>query len=342
MMEFINIHDLIKVQVESMEGKLNDIRREFAYFLTEGVSAPDIRLTIGEFEPDTSGCSVIEDKYYIKNNYIYYEDSEGNAEWKIELKNISDGVPHIRVASEIKGLKNRFLHQNFIAKDILLRLVEAILLRKGYVLLHSASVARKGNAYLFFGRGGSFKTTLVMDLIREYDFKFLGDDHVIVGDGRIYSFPENLDIFEFMLNNLETERSWSFFDKIRFGYRSFTDHPDWSVDIIDECEVVAGFNLSRSHIPTFSISEENHPFMKMEVNNQMEDFISLRKVNVSTGILTKCLLSRSIIDPYGKKIFKNELRSVLDSNLQGIPFYRLHLPTEYDKTYVEEIFSLLS
>ena len=68
--------------------------------------------------------------------------------------------------------------------------------------------------YILAGRGGSFKTTLCMDLIRKKGCNLLGDDRVLIGNGSAYSFPMSLPVFSYMLQNLDHENAWAFSHKL--------------------------------------------------------------------------------------------------------------------------------
>jgi dolichol-phosphate mannosyltransferase len=67
--------------------------------------------------------------------------------------------------------------------------------KKGYALVHAASIARDGKAFLITARTDTGKTTTILKLLDQGSFSFLSDDMTLLApDGRIFSYPKPLTI----------------------------------------------------------------------------------------------------------------------------------------------------
>jgi len=343
MKRFYNIHDILKLEVNSGVSSLNDLDREFAFFKCERVNDPDIILNIGNFKPSTSDCYVVDHKYYVRDNYIYYLDSEGKAKWSVEIFGFEDGRTTINFYSSVKGIQ-RLLNPNFLAKDILLRTIEYKLGRMEYYLVHSAGVSRNGTAYLLAGRGGSLKTTLTMDLIRKGGFHLLGDDHVILNGENVLSFPENLQIFGYMIKNLETEVSWNFIDKIKFAYKLMRGCKYNNLKINNLSEIGAVLFILRKNGHNICIREldRREATDRLIANNMVDDFISPQKLDISTGIYLKCMLAYSYVFPHSEVAkFYDSVREGLKDILRSVLVYEVEIPSKYSISTFERIKSFI-
>lgn len=80
-------------------------------------------------------------------------------------------------------------------------LLEYCLLKNNATFIHSAGVAKNGQAYVFPSWGGVGKTASVAKLIREENYKLLGDDLVILDkDGNVYAFPKKFVLYAYHRN----------------------------------------------------------------------------------------------------------------------------------------------
>ena len=83
----------------------------------------------------------------------------------------------------------------------IMMILEYCLLKNGATFIHSAGVAKDGKAYVFPSWGGVGKTASVAKLIRENDYKLLGDDLVILDkEGNVYAFPKKFVLYAYHKN----------------------------------------------------------------------------------------------------------------------------------------------
>lgn len=82
--------------------------------------------------------------------------------------------------------------------------LQLLLVPQGVTLVHAAAVEKNGSALLLPAFGGAGKTLATGLLVRDHDYKFLGDDIVMLkADGSVLPFPRplffynhHLDVFE--------------------------------------------------------------------------------------------------------------------------------------------------
>lgn len=342
-----NVHDILKFKiVRDKEYRLRDlINLKFSFFEVEDVDNPDIILNIGKFTPSNENCYLVDHKYYIKENYIYCRDSEGKAEWEVEILGFEDGETTINFSGRLKGFQS-FMNPDFIAQNFLLRLIEYKLSRKGYLFAHSAGISKNEQAYVFAGRGGTFKTSLCMDFIRRGGFEFLGDDHVILHKDKVFSFPMGLRVFGFMCDHLPNEDFWSLFNKVRFAKylwdtRSENDN---SVKIGKPSKLKSLFFIVKTNKEVTTVREISlkEAVDKLITNNRLEDFISLGGMGINSGPHLKYALAYSYIFPDSPVATqKKYLEKVLKSVMENIPIHEIEIPYNYDLNVFDELHRLI-
>lgn len=78
-----NIHNILKFKIMKEKRRLDlirDINLPLSFFEVEQIDEPDIILNIGKFTPFNNECYLIDhNKYYVKENYLYVDDSAGRA-----------------------------------------------------------------------------------------------------------------------------------------------------------------------------------------------------------------------------------------------------------------------
>lgn len=343
-----NVHDILRFKIHWKEKRntliprkiLNKTNLKFSFFEEqENTSvAPDydIILNIGKFSPDNSDCYLIDHGYYVKNNYLYVKEKEGRAKWELEIIGIENTPTtinfNIKCPKSISGL----LYPDFMAQNILLKILELKLATKGYFLAHAAGIEKNNEAYIFAGRGGSFKTTITMEFIRREQFKYLGDDRIIIRENEVLSFPFNLEIFNFMLQNLKNENSWNIISRLRLiNYLTSTSFHKFSFVSSNCPQIKAIIILEKSkyitpnYIDIQEISAEEC-ILKLFFNNRIEDFVDIEFLNITSGPFLRYLLAYYHVFPDNKlfKTLKDEM-DILKNTIRKIPCYRALIPSHY-------------
>ncbi len=177
---------------------------------------PDIRVNIGPFKPNLTGCYSLDRKFYVKKNYIYLCDSDKSLGWEAEVSWSEQGNVIINFKH---NLRNYLAFPWLLFPDLIMEMyvlqpiIEWKLIQKGYFLLHAAAVCRNDEAVIISGRGGCRKTDLTMDFLRR-GYEFISDDYVILKGLRVLSLPLSLGLFTFSYQKAGRE-SLSFLDQIR-------------------------------------------------------------------------------------------------------------------------------
>src|SRR5438094_7758559 len=103
---------------------------------------------------------------------------------------ITMGEPVVVQASPLLARSPHVLYTNVI--EALLRF---LLVSRGYVLLHSASMVVNGRATLLSAQTDTGKTSTVIQLIRQHGYGFLSDDMTIIApDGRAICYPKPMTL----------------------------------------------------------------------------------------------------------------------------------------------------
>ncbi len=218
LVEHYDIHGLVALTIRRKVNRdfVPEISKPFRYFQVESLNRePEIILEIGDFRPNNEGCYLVDHKYFVRENYLYCVDAYKNAHWHMEIEGFEHGPTHIRFSYSYRDIKQVIAPDMFPQALLLKQIISYHLLRKGYFLAHGAATSRNGKAVLLFGRGGTYKTTLLMNLLRgDNNWLPMGDDIVIIGNGRVFSFPVFSGFFAFRYKYLDTEHL-SFISRIQ-------------------------------------------------------------------------------------------------------------------------------
>lgn len=335
-----NIHDLLKIKVTGC-GKF-DLTRSLKYSFFENdnnFENADIVLNIGKFQPSNENSDFISHKYYIKENYIYCRDNGKHTSWEVEINGLEEDNTTINFYGRDSGIKG-LLFPTFLAQDFLMPIIEYKLAQNNYFLIHAGAVSKDSKAYAFAGRPGSYKTTLIMDLIRRENCSFLGDDRIIMGETNILPFPISLFLFNFMINYMDTERR-TIKHEICLFKRLLIKHQEQVIPISPASTLKSLIFLSRwntNRIDKINISLED-ALNKLVINNKSE-YVSYNP-NQPSGSFHKYMLAYSLIYPDNMivKYWRN-LYSNLSLIIKNLPVFDLKMPYEYSPNIANDIISM--
>ena len=88
--KYYNIHGIVTLKItyktSLWDWQFNNICRQYKSFECQKITAPDVTVYLGEFIPSNEGCYIVDDRYYIKEDYFYCErDSYKLTKWRFEL-----------------------------------------------------------------------------------------------------------------------------------------------------------------------------------------------------------------------------------------------------------------
>lgn len=341
-----NIHDVLNIQMETQKriDLLRGLDLELAPFRVENTSEIDILFKVGNFSPSNDNCYIVDHKYYIKDNYFYCLDSSSDLRWEFEIFNFENGEMIINYnynSNKFKSLISRFAIESFLLRPIIFyKLIE-----KGYFMIHAAGISKGDKAYIFPGRGGSFKTSLVMDFVNNADYNYLGDDWVILHNNRVLNFPAHLQLFGYILSKKEGENI-DIFNKINFLKHLLTKNPILdNVPVVKSSKLEAIFFLKRSTETGVNVKKINPKYAvnKLIQNNKLETILPSNTIcGFSLGPFYKYMLAYSYVFPNSTIAkFWNNMGSKLIDLAQNRPSYEIYIPEKYTQDTFEEIFDII-
>ena len=153
--------------------------RELAYFRTDEGGTPDLVIRVGR----VGSFPTLRTRFDETDSTLRYLEHLGAASANFH---ITLGSPiEVRVAP-LLAASPHVLYTNVI--EALLRF---LLVSRGHVLLHSACVMVNGRAVLLSAQTDTGKTSTVIQLVRDRNYRFLSDDMTIISpDGVAIHYPK--------------------------------------------------------------------------------------------------------------------------------------------------------
>jgi len=273
--DYFDIHGLVTIKVIQPRGATRFLHglRALDYFKVPDISTPpDIIVETGEFTPDLAGCDLVDQRYYIRPNYFFCADCFKGASWKVQIEGFEEGQTHIHLKIKNRGIGEFLFADYFYHALFLKQFIASHLRRKGYFLASGAAVSNGGKAIVLLGRGGAYKTALLMEFLRRNPaWQFLGDDLIILGNGNVYSFPTYPWIFQFRKKAMKTEAFGLFSRLGALFYFTNTDKLD--LDIVDQSRIhlLMGCNIALQDDITLRKANQEDITQQLDFSAQIED-----------------------------------------------------------------------
>lgn len=330
-----NIYDKLKFSIyNSNNSKINKLRWNF--FETDEKVNPDITISLGNFIEKNDECTILSHKYHIKKEYFYCIDQGLKGKWKLEIKNL-ESRPEISLDYRLNNALTNIFLKEYVAQDFLIPFFEMMLHKKGFFLLHGGAVVRDSQAFIISGRSGSFKTTVLMDLIRRHRFEQLSDDRVVVYRDNIRPFPRSSFFFNYLLNNNKTEYTSSK-NNIEIFYKMLFGNDSLNLPSETPIQFTQLYIVSRMNIKDITFKRINRveAVKKLFLNNFAEYVSSIPSDLLSS--FYKYIQIYSLIFP--DNAFTNywkDMEKTLIKILHGVSIYEISLPLKYEPIYTDSI-----
>lgn len=309
----------------------------------EQLTEPDIVLNIGKFVPNNRHCYVVNDKYYIKDNYVYCQDSGKRTQWEIEINGLEQETMTVKLYLTQPLQVNPFRRmytQHFLPQTLLQQIIDVKLAAKGCFLMHTAAIAKDSQVYLFSGRAGCFSTTLGMEFVRRDKFTWLGDDHIILQGNKALGFPLSPAMFYFMNKYLADETRWNRLRKFQFmseyllgKLNRFSITPVASGRLAGILQLAKDSNLSGTRkiycmpVPESQVQEVRDILM---FNREIESLSNLGVFGLNFAYFMRCFLAYSFVFPGNTLVLQQQsLKNSLLNSLDGVPIYKVSIPPVY-------------
>ena len=217
--KYYNIHNLIKFKICDGQNRfLNYINSEglfaeYINYLTDYVddSELDFEVNIVNDLTPKSNCDILDDNYYVDKGYIFTNDKYKVAKWAIEIIYNNQKM--------VTNIKPNYFARYFISGFFVDFMIQFFMVQKGVSMVHASSLCKTGSAIIFSGRGGSGKTSIVVNSLNQYiDLDFLGDDFAIVLDGSVFSYVTPFNLFSYNTNDFLL-RYFDMFRKIGYYFK---------------------------------------------------------------------------------------------------------------------------
>jgi hypothetical protein len=321
----------------------------FTYFeVDDELDNPDIILNIGKFTPSNKDCYLVDHKYNIKKNYFYCKDSEGKTRWEVEIDGLEDSPTVINFYGKMRGL-NRFLEPDVLPQDsIILPIIELCLGKKGFLLAHGSGMVKDGKAIIFLGRGGTLKTTIIMNAVKN-NLKILGEERLILNlsdNNMAYVFTMWPQIFEHMVENFKDE-DMNISKKVLLFKNLLKERPPspqvWQAEPVNIKSVYllkrASNGNNRMDVNPIS---KDLAIQKIIANNKGEIYASQIPSMLTKRYFVDYMTAYSFILPdSGIAKFWDNMKRGLEEMLSNVPIYEIELSQQYSLNIYEELQPLI-
>lgn len=167
-----NIHSIIKIIIRANPSVIREVDYHLGPFSWQSLdTAPDVIIDSYDAAPVAARTTVVDEYEY--GSGIYHRKS---LRLWIDLNN-----------------KQQLYYMDRLALPINL-IIQLALLRVGYSFLHGAALLLNGKTVVFPAYPGTGKTTIVAAFVK-LGGKLFGDDLCIMGDGRLYSYPQAFSVY---------------------------------------------------------------------------------------------------------------------------------------------------
>lgn len=345
--KYFNIHNLAGIKIQSsLPFKISEVLHQIQEFEEPylGEKAIDI------FVYDYSKCPVFKNST-ILSNYYYYSDNYLNIPAERLCFNFID-TPFVIYCDNFR------IPLNF--------LVELVLLKKGYSLIHAAAVEYHEKNYLFPAFGGVGKTTTIAPLIFDGG-KLFGDDMNIIKRQEILSYPMDFSVYPYHLDILRIKDK-----KIKYQFKK-TEILDSIIDKLKKYNfriikllilILDSFKVPYVNVAPKKIFDENCIVKK----GQIDKIYYLTKVdNSSSKIMIEQIDSNKLAEICANIIFQewhqamailytysglstfslnslfSKIKSIYKSFFMNYECYQIKIPNNLDNsTYQKQLISLLN
>jgi len=341
-----SIHGIVTFKIVTSKGLLNGIFTplfgswdiELQGFRSNSINEPDFVVSIGKFNPNNPGCTILDDDYYLKEDYLYCRDHDKYAKWELEVSGFEQDKMEVQI------------HPNSLGKMLIPELIVNPLIwfklnEGGYPVIHASAVSRDGKAYIFAAQGGAGKSIIAVSLAEE-GFKLLSDHFAILSKDEVLSFPTPFHIMDFNLapiirGNMSSKHKVSFhlrqlFHRLtrkRIATKILPSDILSNTLLADKARLNAVFLLlPKEKLEVESIGKEE--LIKHLVANQKLEFFPFTKYMMEYSYL----FPQSNMATYWTR-YEENLRQALDT---AQVFYKVEVPLKYDAATLEKIGRLVS
>lgn len=341
------IHDLIEFQIKKSAGPLKNYfdttSIQFQNFTSENNLHYDFYIEIRPFARANRSCTIIDDTYYIANNYFYYKDRRKLSKWEVEISEI-EKQPIVKIATNFVGNITTPL-------NIVEFFIQYCLLKKGISVIHASGIGKGDKCVMFPARSGGGKTTVALSFL-DRGFSYFGDNFILLDKGIAKNYISPLNIFTYnrlpiIEKSLNSKQKFSMFLKKNL-YAVTGGH----FKIFEKINPTAMFNYSIANnkpVYLICILEVNNALYKGEVDLKhisRQDFIKKSRYNMELDLIPFSKLIYSYGYMFPNSIFSRfweMYEEVLERNLpDDIPIVSVEVPLRWTDSTIDKMVKLLN
>lgn len=339
-----SIHDIVRFKIVNNIGLLNKFYfrmiNEYQNFRVNKINEPDFTIYLGKFNPRLENSYILDDKYYIKENYLYCKDRYKFGHWEIEIGGLEKGGITVNIFSNYNGI---ILIPGFIIDPLICFKMN----EKGYSIVHASCISKNGHAFLFPASSGAGKTTTALYFV-EKGFDFLGDNFVILNDGNVLNFLSPLSIFTYNLapvieKNLGTKNK-IILDLKHLLYMATSGYIKIFTKINPK-DAFSNLIVNKSKLNSVVLLFQKQEFCIERINK--DKLINHLILNLKSEffLIDKYMLEYSYMFPESNpSTYWNRCKDNLRKNLEekDLTFYKVEVPQNYDAEIFKQIFKVIS
>lgn len=326
-----NIHNIVKFKMltNRLSSRMNI---EYKNFESDAVDSPDFIVNLSDFVPSNQDCIILDNTYFIKEDYFYCKDSYKLGKWKVELSGLNAKTTTVKIWVNLVG---NYAADMFICAFLIDFLIRFKMEQKGYSVVHASAVSKDDHVYLFPSHSGAGKTTTAL-YFAEIGYDFLGDDFVIIHAGDVINYLTPLNIFSYNLNNVISDHIGkstkyllnlkNFIYKSSFGYiKIFTK--------VNPKDIFPAQIKNRSKLESIYLLAQKEPFyVERADRTRIINNLLINQI-MESGPFFKYLLEYGYVFPKSPLAKYWDLcKSNLERNLgDDINLYSVDIPKIYDK-----------
>lgn len=320
--ENYSIHHIISFQIvnDNIPGLLNNINPEYEYFRVDTEVDPDFRISVSK------AFSNVDDRKLLR-----YRFEKKYTSWEVQILEYENGFIELKIVPRLKGIRRLFVYSAL--KNIYVRsLLYYCLFKKGHTLIHSSAVNIQDAAYVFVGKPGVFKTSIIMNFLRQPETSFLGEENVLLKDGLIYSFPLNIQSLNHKIKYFKNENPPTFFHKLILGL-SLLKHKKNDLPISNPCYPKKIFYLEKKD--KFECVKDNlENIIDKLIWNEIQE-IDITPTNTFSGI------SNNYFSEYLQEIgmmnfLKEKLGNIFMKDISNVDIFSVSMPRSYKSSLINE------
>lgn len=336
-----NLHNIMNFTIDNdlpfPSRFINTFDAEYMSFETElQQSQSDLTIAFGKFSPDLKDTLILDNKIYIKENYIYGEDSYKAAKWRFDLRGFDKGDISLRIDCNVAA--------SLIVSGYLIDpLLHYKLTELGYTLIHGSCVNKNGRAYLFTAQGGGGKTSTALNATRR-GYSFMGDNYIIAYKGVALSYLSPLNIFHFNLNSIITE-NMSFQKRFEFQLKNYLRKlTGLSIATkIDPRSIMPGPWTDEAELKSILLLLPKETFQVSDIGR--EELIDKISYNMKIDLcyFQKYFLEYSYMFPKSfPATFWRKYTELLDQNIpDSIKTFQVAVPRKYNQDVFEKLLEVI-